>query len=74
MLSGLRTLANTQSSVQTISSSYERKVGTYWVDLDVSLRHHEPQEFPCRYPERTLTWIQLHVIRAKGVEGLLEVA
>ena len=87
MLLGLRTLANNQPSIQTISSTYGRKVGTYrlllrriclvhqpchsgcwrchlhycsylvWVDLDASFGHHEPQEFPYCYSERTLAKI-----------------
>ena len=34
-----------------------------------------PKDFPAIcHPERTLVWIQFHVVRPKGVEGLLEVA
>ena len=45
----------------------------YWVDLNTSLGHHEPQELSCRHPECTFIRIQLHVIRTKGIEGFLEV-
>ena len=44
-----------------------------WVDLNTSLGHHEPQEFSYRHPECTFVQIQFHVIRMKGIEGLIEV-
>lgn len=32
-----------------------------------------PQKLSCCQPEHILVWIQFHVIRSKGVKGLLEV-
>ena len=36
--------------------------------------YHKSQEFSCRYPKHKLVWIQFHVVRPQGAEGLLEVA
>ena len=44
-----------------------------WVDFNAPLRHYETQEFSCCYSKCAFTQIELYVIRAEGIESLLEV-